>query len=622
MESNMESMMNQKAQKKPLILIGINDSHDASACVVVDGKLVCAVSEERPQRVKNQGGFPKNALEQVFTISGIRKGDVDYVCVGNMHVSCENLHNFTPTSTVHDHYEMQEKYWLPSIYEGKEPKLAEVLPNFKSKGTLYYPMDKIPFACNRELDPNIYQRMAALRKTFIAEWFGIPEEKVVFFDHHQCHAYYAYYSNSKRTPGKDFLVLTADGGGDGAYESVNTFVQNKFRCLHKGHENLVAKIYSAVTLMLGMKPHEHEYKVMGLSAYTKEYHKKGPRKVFLDALQVDGIKFKRNPEMKDYFKYFQDRLKGYRFDGVAGGVQDFAEIIMVQWVKNCIEETGIHDVIMAGGVGLNIKVNKRLMELPEVHSLFVPPGAGDESLSAGACYALLDQLDMLAEGKVHIPPLSNAYLGNKATEEEIQELLTHPKIQEEYSVKPHSTPEDVAELLTRGEIVALFVGNMEFGPRALGHRSLICDPSKPDMVRKINDAIKIRDFWMPFTPSILSERINDYILNPKDSNCSYMTLGFDSTELGRKHIPAAIHPYDRTVRPQRVEQHVSPVYYAIIKAFEQKTGVGAVLNTSLNIHGKPIVMKPIHIATELLSNELVELDNIYVDGFLLQKKRM
>lgn len=162
---------------------------------------------------------------------------------------------------------------------------------------------------------------------------------------------------------------------------------------------------------------------------------------------------------------------------------------------------------------------------------------------------------------------------------------------------------------------------MEFGPRALGHRSIIGDPSKPESVKKINEAIKMRDFWMPFTPSVLSEKIHKYVIQPKDVSDAYMTVSFDTTELGKKHLAAAIHPYDQTARPQRVEKSVSPEYHAIIKAFEKRTGIGAVLNTSLNIHGKPIVRKPIDIAEEILSNADVRLDNIFVDGVLFSKKR-
>jgi len=592
----------------PQVILGINDSHDASACIVINGKLVAAISEERIQRVKNMGGFPKNAIEQCMKLAGITKSEISAVAVGNIHVSCENLYNFVPTLSIEEQYLVEEKYWKPTIYENKQIKIRDILPNYKPKGILYYPLSSIPFAFNRELDQETIDSLAQMRRQFIAEFFGLSEDKIFFMDHHTCHAYYAYYAQPKRDA---MMVITADAGGDKTYESIHVFNSTTHECVYRGYTNIIAKIYSYITLLLGMRRHEHEYKVMGLAPYAKEHEKRKPREVFMDCLSVDGLSFQRNPAMKDFFTYFQQQLKGCRFDGIAGGLQDFAEELMCTWVKNAISHTGIHDISLSGGLALNIKVNKRIAELSEVHSLFVPPGPGDESLSIGACYALIKQLDPAA----HIAPLQHAYLGNTPTADECGALLNHPLMKKHYTASKAS-PHDVAALLANGEICAIIDGAMEFGPRALGHRSIIADPSSPDTVRLINSAIKMRDFWMPFTPSILSERINDYIVIPKEIDCSYMTTSFETTELGKKHLAAAIHAGDSTARPQRVEKS-SGAYYDIIKAFEQITGIGAVLNTSLNIHGKPIVMHPVEIAEEIVAEST--LDNIYVNGTLLRR---
>ena len=606
---------------KPLIVVGINDSHDASACVIKNGELVCAISEERLQRVKNRGGFPKRAIEKCLEIAGITIEEVDYVTIGNQQVSCANLHNLITSMNIRDHYTLEEKYWQPVIYDKKDIKLADVFPHHKAKGGNYYPLQNIPFAFNRELNEEAKEMTSIVRREYIETYFNLPSERVIFVDHHLSHAYFGYYTNPLRTQKKDFLVLTADAGGDGTYETVNVFRNGKHECIHRAHDNVIAKMYSSITLLLGMKPHEHEYKVMGLAPYSRGYEKERPFKVFMECLDVEGLKFKRNPEMTDFFKYFQEKLKGCRFDGIAGGVQDFAEELMVKWVSNCIKETGIKDVVISGGLALNIKINKRLAELEMVDSLYIPPGAGDESLSIGSAYVLLDRLKLDQLNYKNIPTLTHAYLGNEASKTEIEQLLNHPLIQERYDIIANASADDIAQLLAAGEICAVFQGRMEFGPRALGHRSILANPSDQQAVAKINEAIKQRDFWMPFTPSILTERISDYVINPKQINCSYMTIGFDTTPLGRKHLAAAIHPFDKTARPQRVEPESNPLYYKIIKAFERKTGIGAVLNTSLNIHGKPIVMKPIEIAEEIISVEDVQLDNIYVEGYLLRKKK-
>lgn len=599
-----------------IVIVGINDSHDASASVVVNGRLLCAMSEERFQRVKSMGGFPKNAIEACLTCAGISRDEVDHVAVGTTHVTPENLYNAAATFTIRDLNKIEDEYWQPVIYGDEKKELKSLFPDYKPKGTLYYPVEKFPLAFSRELSEEMRADIASMRREYIARYFSISNKHVHFVDHHTAHAYYAYFASPVTK--KKTLVITADAGGDGAYESVWVVQDGIFRSIHKGHTNLLASIYSYTTLSLGMRPNEHEYKVMGLAPYAKAHEKRGPFEVFSEALMVNELSFTRGREVKDLFKYFKDKLKYFRFDGIAGGLQDFTEQRIVEWVQNAVHKTKVHNVVLSGGLFLNIKANKAIAAMKDVHSLFVPPGIGDESLSIGAAFFVLKSID----DSCKIEPLKHGYLGDRASKEDIEALIAHPFIQKHYSVKRNANPDDVAKILARGEICALFQSDMEFGPRALGHRSIIADPSKPESVQRINEAIKMRDFWMPFTPSILSERMRSYIILPKkEISDQYMTVSFDTTARGRRHLKAAIHPYDYTARPQRVDKKIAPEYYAIIKAFENRTGIGAVLNTSLNIHGKPIVRKPVEIAKEIVSNADVCLDNIYVEGVLLKKRK-
>ncbi len=603
-----------------LTILGINDSHDASACLVVNGKLVAAVAEERLQRIKGMSGFPKNAIDTCLRMGGIKKSEVDYVVFGSQHVSPTNLHNYYPSISIWDHIKVEEEYWYPIIYEGKEPRINEILPNFKMKGDSFYPLEQIPFAENRELSKSDLASIDDMRKQFAADWFGVSPDNVIFVDHHKAHAHYAYFCSPKRHDNRPILTLTSDGGGDDAYESIRIFDESGELVLHQDKTNLIANIYSYITLFLGMRPNEHEYKVMGLSAYTPEYLKKEPREIFLDALSVDKFKFTRNPKVTDLYTFFCNRLKGYRFDAISGGIQDFVEIRMMEWVRNAVSETGIKDIAYSGGLALNIKANQKIWEMDCVDSLFVPPGAGDESLSIGAAYAFLDDINFNNKPKRTMWPEFNAFcLGTSSTPEKIKRFKHHVNVERVYSHNKIATPQDVAQIISEGHICAVFLSNMEFGPRALGCRSIIADPSKKESVSKINKTIKMRDFWMPFTPSILDRRLRDYVHNPKGLDCSYMTVAFDTTELGKKDLIAAIHPSDFTVRPQSVTEKNSPEYFKIITEFEKISGIGAVLNTSLNIHGKPIVMDPEHIAEEILSSEAAELNYIYVDGNLFSK---
>ena len=603
-----------------LKIIGINDSHDASACLVIDGKLIAAVGEERLQRIKGMSGFPKNAIDACLKLGGIKKSEVDYVVFGSKHVSPTNLHNYYPSLSIWDHIKVEEEYWSPIIYEGRTPKLNEVLPHFKMKGKSYYPLEQIPFAENRELSESELASIDDMRKQFTADWFGISLDKVIFVDHHKAHAHYAFFSSPYRNDNRPVITLTSDGGGDDAYESVRIFDENGEVVLHQGKTNLIANIYSYITLSLGMRPNEHEYKVMGLSAYTPEYLKKECRDIFLESLSVDKFNFIRDPKVTDLYAYFRDRLKGYRFDAISGGLQDFVEIRMTEWVRNAVSETGIQDIAYSGGLALNIKANQKIWEMDCVDSLFVPPGAGDESLSIGATYAFMDEIHFNKKSKRKIWPKFNAFsLGTDSTTEKIKRFKHHLNVERVYCHNDTATPLDVAQIISEGNICAVYLDNMEFGPRALGNRSIIADPSKKESVAKINQTIKMRDFWMPFTPSILDYRLHDYVHNPKALDCSYMTLAFDTTDLGKKDLIAAIHPSDFTVRPQSVTKINSPEYFEIIREFEKISGIGAVLNTSLNIHGKPIVMDPEHIAEEILSSEAAELNFIYINGNLFSK---
>ena len=232
--------------------------------------------------------------------------------------------------------------------------------------------------------------------------------------------------------------------------------------------------------------------------------------------------------------------------------------------------------MISGGIALNVKANKAIQELPRVISLFVSPGAGDESLSIGGCY-------YMNRGKND--PLENAYLGFDAAQEHIDE----PSLLAKYNVKHRVTNKEVATLLSNGVIIARVYGKAEFGPRALGHRSILAHPRHLSSVKVINKAIKNRDFWMPFALSILDKGVQDYILMPSGTSAPFMTVAFMTKATLRSDIAAGIHAYDSTVRPQVVTRQAAPDYYDLIESFADITGIPALLNTSFNLHGEPIV---------------------------------
>jgi carbamoyltransferase len=233
------------------------------------------------------------------------------------------------------------------------------------------------------------------------------------------------------------------------------------------------------------------------------------------------------------------------------------------------------------------------MELPEVEEMFIFPSCGDETNAIGAAYWVYAQEQIKSGKPVDIEPLGSIYWGGSFGDNEIEDAIKNYSFSCKVSVEfKDDIEKNVAELLAKGDIVARSKGKMEFGARALGNRSILANPSKPKVVKVINEMIKSRDFWMPFAPSVLDSRAQDYLKKPKDIKSPYMTLAFDSKPDRFDKFAAAAHPYDYTLRPQEVSQEFNEDYYKLIKYFEEFTGDGIILNTSFNLHGYPIVYTP------------------------------
>ncbi|MDC0080543.1 hypothetical protein OAJ28_01505, partial [Flavobacteriaceae bacterium] len=484
------------------------------------------------------------------------------------------------TFTIKDYWKEQREYWYPKLYEGKDPKYTDI---FKHRVDFEnFPYDK-SFIKN-EKD---HEGMWKARLDHVCKTLNIDKEKVKVYDHHDCHAYYGYITCPYRD--KPVLVYTMDGGGDNTNGTVSIGLPGEpLKEISRSSNCNIGRMYRYATLLLGMRPADHEYKLMGLAAYNSEKYGKDAYNIFAETLQVNGLSFNYKKEVKDHFFHFKNQLEEHRFDAIAWGIQKRCEEILTEWISNGIKETGIGNIVMSGGVAQNIKANKLIAEMDGVQQLFIPPGPGDESISIGAAY-----LDLVNQGEKisNIKPISNGYFGPSYSDSDVLDAIKK-FVPENWKVKKVKY-DDVADVLVKGDVVARFgIDSMEFGARALGNRSIIADPRRPDVIHHINKLVKMRDFWMPFAPSILEEREHDYMINPKGIDARFMAIGMDSTDLAKQHLPAGLHPFDRSARPQIVHKTDNPAYHGIIKAFEKKTGVGALMNTSFNIHGEPIVCSP------------------------------
>jgi len=312
-------------------------------------------------------------------------------------------------------------------------------------------------------------------------------------------------------------------------------------------------------------------------------------------------------------QYLQKHLKEHRFDNIAAATQIHFENLLIKWITNAVKKTNIHKIAMSGGVFLNVKANKKIRELKEVEETFIYPAAGDGGTAVGACLEAYYQYCQIKSINYECYPLNNIYYGPEYDNDSIGTYLE--KFKAKYNYEKIDNIEDyLAELMVKGKIFGNLSGRMEWGPRALGNRSIIADPRDEKVIKKINEMIKHRTWWMPFAPTILLERAKDYLIN--SVKAPYMIDAFNTTSK-RNEIKAAIHPYDDTCRPQILEKGWNPSYYRLISKFQDLTGVGAVLNTSFNLHGYPIVCSPRN-ALWVLDNS--KLDGVAIGNYLVSKK--
>jgi carbamoyltransferase len=533
-------------------ILGIQASHNASACIGDESGLIYAIQEERISGEKNYWGYPRLAIQACLDRVGAKPSDLAATTYGGNQVICryhsrdDVIHAFSRQSTVVG--KLRQRVAVPLI--------AALRPNFGQ----------------------------ARLRTHLAE-SGFADTTVSHHDHHLAHAATAYYG-LRTSPSEKYLVLTCDGAGDNVSASVRVWDGQRCEEIASTPEgDSLGAVYTWVTYGMGFVPLEHEYKLMGMGPYASDKAAEETAKVFQRYLRLrpDGLGFQRGTRRQTHFLHdcFERDLRGMRFDYICAGLQRFTEDLLCAWVEQAVRKTGIRKVLAAGGVFMNVKANKRIAELPEVESFEAFPSCGDETLSIGAFY--LEAAKQFGDGAVK--PLDHFYLADAPAEAEVVAALKKSGFHHE---RPADIADAVARLLAEGHPVARCAGPMEFGARALGNRSILADPKSQDVVRVINRMVKKRDFWMPFAPMVKAERQHDYIKNPKNLRSPFMMMTFDTKDNFRDLI-AAVHNADLTCRAQILAREHNPPMHDILSAFERRTGGGVILNTSFNLHGFPIV---------------------------------
>jgi carbamoyltransferase len=570
------------------IVLGIHVGHDSGAALIQNGKILAAISEERIRNIKHYSGTPTKSILEVLKIAQIHPSLITTVAIAGLKTQ---IHKSTQFSNL----------LLSDAF------LDWSSLNSNSEGLKHFVSHNFHLNILKEIKKTVKNS-------------GIDIKEIIFVDHHLAHAASAYYLSPWNFD-EEVLVFTADGAGDGISSTIST--------AHKGEINRVKNsvstyydsvgliLYSNITTFLGMDGDFDHYKVMGLAPYGKSEKCINIIKNMIDVDKTNPLKFTNliGPHGIPSQVTLRRILSDHRFDNIAAACQTWFEKLITDWIRAGIKKTGIRKIACAGGDFMNVKTNKLILEMDEVDELFVCPASGDEGLAVGAALQADFELS-LQEGQISSKtPLNDLYFGTSFSNEQIEKTLKENDLLNEAQFIDDIDSE-VGELLSKEDnIIARFSDQMEWGPRGLGNRSILANASNLEITRKLNHAIKMRDFWMPFGPSILQDRLDDYLVNGKYS--PHMIIAFDTTDK-RKDITAAIHPFDLTCRPQTVSSKENLGYTNVLKSFESKTGIGGILNTSFNLHGFPIVFNP---ETAISTFKNSALDYLALGNYLLKKKK-
>jgi carbamoyltransferase len=576
--------------------------HDSAACLVQDGKIISAAQEERFTRKKHDASFPKNAVEFCLKQGGIQTSDLDYV----------------------------------GFYDKPFVKFERILETYLSiapKGLQQY-LSAMPVW----LKDKIWTR-ANIRKDLA---YRGP---VLFAEHHESHASSAFFPS----PFQEAAILTMDGVGEWATSSIALGKGNKIELLKELHfPHSLGLLYSAFTYYLGFKVNSGEYKVMGLAPYGEPKYTDLIMDRLID-LKEDGS-FRMNMEYFDYLggltmtndkfaKVFghparqsESQLSQKEMD-IAASLQNVTEVIMLKMARHIRELTGMKNLCLAGGVALNCVGNGKILKEKIFDKVWIQPAAGDAGGALGVALSIWHQMlgnERVTNGK---DSMRGAYLGPKFEEDEIRKFLDEQNIPYKQYDELQLAPA-VAEDLQAGKVVGWFQGAMEFGPRALGGRSIIGDPRNPKMQSTMNLKIKYRESFRPFAPAVLAEKVQEWF--EIDSESPYMLLvadvredkrlamteeqkklfGIDLLNIPRSEIPAITH-VDYSARIQTVHADTNPRFYELIQEFEKATQCAVLINTSFNVRGEPIVCTPEQAYRCFMRTEM---DTLVLENFVLDKK--
>ena len=600
--------------------------HDAGVALIKDEKIIAAVQEERFTRKKQDDSFPKESIRYCLEEANITLDDIDFIAFYDKpFIKFERLLTTYFAEAPHglQSFLLSIPVWLKDKLFLKETLARE----FKSLFLTLYP--------DKEKEAKAFKKRVL--------------KKFMFGEHHQSHAASAFYPS----PFEEAAILTIDGVGEWSTTSLAYGKGNKIEFLKEiNFPHSLGLLYSAFTYYTGFKVNSGEYKVMGLAPYGKP--------VYVDLIKEHLIDIKEDGSFKldmSYFNYttgltmtnqkFADlfgeaprKSEGtltQREMDLAASIQAITEEVMIKLARHAKEVTGSENLCLAGGVALNCVGNGKLLREGIFNNLWIQPAAGDAGGALGGAYSVYYQeLDHpRTVNPQEMDKMQGAYLGPKFSDEEIKNYLDEIDAVYEYVNDEDLLVDKVSDALATNKVVGWHYDRMEFGPRSLGHRSIIGDPRSQEMQSTMNLKIKYRESFRPFAPSVLAEKVNEWY--ELDTASPYMLLvapvkkskqipmskeqeslfGIEKLNIPRSDIPAVTH-IDYSARIQTVHKETNLRYHKLISKFEEKTGCATIVNTSFNVRGEPIVCTPEDSYRCFMRTEM---DVLVIDNYILHKEK-
>ncbi len=544
-----------------MIILGLSTGHDAGAAIVIDGKLVTAINEERLNRKKMYWGFPDLSIPDCLRQAGIEPGQIDAVAIAGT--------SSTRAKPLEFGYE-SVGFFRTFVAELSNTPLTGMLMGTEI-GTK---------ASRKVFESSIFRGTSEIEAKLKEFNISAP---LHFVDHHLSHATGAYFTSGW----DDCLTLTLDASGDGWCSRVYDCKGGKMKLINSiPAYHSPGFYYCYVTHILGFIALRHEGKVTGLAAFGNP---EATKEIFAKRISYDSKKFSfvnKGGWLQAEIRILEKLLKPFSKEDIAAGIQKHFEEMVSQYAVDACKKTGAKRIALSGGVFSNVKLNQAVWKRTNAEEIFIFPNMGDGGLAAGAAF------EIHAKNDVSFKPyrLKDVYLGTDYTDAEIETALKKSGFA--YS-RPDNVEAAIARLLADKKIVARFNGKMEYGPRALGNRSILYHCQDRTVNAWLNEQLNRTEF-MPFAPVVLKEDAHEYLVHydkSYDYAAEFMTVTYDVTPKCAETAPAITH-VDKTARPQIVTESINRSYYHILKEYKKLTGHSILVNTSFNMHEEPIVRTP------------------------------